>query len=562
MICPSLTANAPFALLLLMLLLALLLLGFAAADTSIHTHDASFTPDFVLRVTAQNFSQACYERYSTIINGSSPGPEIRLQEGTTSWIRVYNDMEDLNLTMHWHGLTMMVAPFSDGTPLASQWPIPPSHFFDYEIHAEEGYAGTYFYHSHVGFQAVSASGPLIISEPPSTNATATTTTNTIPHEYDDERIIYLSDFFAKTDAEIERGLTSTNFSWSGETDAVLVNGQGRTASNATGECQLASIDVDPGKVYRLRFIGATALSFVSLALQDHAFAIIAADGKYTQPYNTSILQIASGQRFDVLLQTRTLDELNGTTQFYFQLTTLERPITSTFFAALTYNTSTTSPDLITVPSPPPLPIASTVPGWLDYALQPLTPSPDFPTLSEVTRRITIRMHQNITKTATDPDYLVWLQGGLSPNTSSNSGEGVPWTASFPSTPYLVSIYESTYPFAAAYNAALANAGLDTTTRTYPCKMNEVLEIVLQNAAATNGGLDTHPFHAHGGHYFDLGGGNGTYDAVANEARLAAQNAQPVKRDTTVVYRYIPRVEAPGTELGWRAWRLRVSDPGV
>lgn len=57
---------------------------------------------------------------------------------------------------------MAVAPFSDGTPAAAQWPIPPAHFFDYELHVPVGMAGTYFYHSHVGLQAISATGPLIV----------------------------------------------------------------------------------------------------------------------------------------------------------------------------------------------------------------------------------------------------------------------------------------------------------------------------------------------------------------------------------------------------------------
>jgi hypothetical protein len=62
-------------------------------------HDESFQPDYILRVTAQNYSQACMDRYSVLVNGSSPGPELRLQEGKVSWIRVYNDMDDSNVTM-------------------------------------------------------------------------------------------------------------------------------------------------------------------------------------------------------------------------------------------------------------------------------------------------------------------------------------------------------------------------------------------------------------------------------------------------------------------------------
>jgi L-ascorbate oxidase len=65
---------------------------------------------------------------------------------------------------HWHGLSQRSAIFSDGSPSASQWPIPPLHFFDYEVHPEKDDAGTYFYHSHVGFQMGTASGPLIVDD--------------------------------------------------------------------------------------------------------------------------------------------------------------------------------------------------------------------------------------------------------------------------------------------------------------------------------------------------------------------------------------------------------------
>lgn len=63
-------------------------------------HDSSFSPDFVLRVTEQPFTQSCITKSEVIlINGTSPGPEIRLVEGNIYWIRVYNDMNHRNLTM-------------------------------------------------------------------------------------------------------------------------------------------------------------------------------------------------------------------------------------------------------------------------------------------------------------------------------------------------------------------------------------------------------------------------------------------------------------------------------
>ena len=62
-------------------------------------HDDSFMPDAILRVTTQNISLGGIEKLTTLINGSVPGPELRVPENETAWIRVFNDMEDRNLTM-------------------------------------------------------------------------------------------------------------------------------------------------------------------------------------------------------------------------------------------------------------------------------------------------------------------------------------------------------------------------------------------------------------------------------------------------------------------------------
>ncbi|KAK9357807.1 hypothetical protein V1504DRAFT_463179, partial [Lipomyces starkeyi] len=68
------------------------------AQRVLHDHDMSLLPDITLRVTARNISNGCI-RYSVVVNGTSPGPEIRLRGGKTYWIRVHNDMDDRNLTM-------------------------------------------------------------------------------------------------------------------------------------------------------------------------------------------------------------------------------------------------------------------------------------------------------------------------------------------------------------------------------------------------------------------------------------------------------------------------------
>ena len=343
--------------------------------------------------------------------------------------------------------------------------------------------------------------------------------------------------FNKTDGQIETGLVASPFVWSGESNALLVNGFGitETSTITTGAgCGLAQIDVRPDTHYRLRFISATALSLVPLAIEGHSnLSIIEADGDYTQPYSVDFLQLGSGQRYSVLLKTKSCDELkkDGKSEYYIQLETRERPTLTRGFAILKYSGkcipsgSTLPTDK--VPSQSPLQLPKTQLAWLEYALRPLHKN-DFPSASEVTRRVTINVQQIVNS------HTTWQE-----NMYSWFGHPVP---------YLVALYQNATQFLPDYDYALQNEGIDNRTGAFPAKIGEVLEIIWQNEGATNGGLDAHPMHAHGAHYYDIGSGNGTYDAEANEKLLA--KSKPVRRDSTMLYRY-GNSTTPGGKSGWR-----------
>lgn len=460
---------------------------------------------------------------------------------------------------HWHGLAQAAAPFSDGSPMASQWPIPPRHYFDYELKTPPGTAGTYFYHSHVDFQTSTANGPLIVDG-----------SGPSPYPVDGDRVIHIQELFNETDKTISDGLRATPFVWSGETGGFLINGN--TISNYRivdpDSARLSVIEVDPGKTYRFRYIAATALSYAAFAFENHTdLQIIEADGSYTKPYSTPLLQVGSGQRFSSLFRAKSCAELEAFRKldFYLQMESRDRPTNVASYAVLRYrntcdnlrhrhehdlHVSTTA-----LPSRRPVDLPPTIEGFLDYKLEPLFAN-DFPSSAEVSRRIFVYAQQQVDR------YVLWTDNDVS--WTDDHVEKSPYNIS-PSEPYLVSLYKNASKYLPNYEASLANYGLDPETKTYPAKLGEVIEIVFQQVGAhahdgtPGGSLDTHPWHAHGDHIYDIGGGPGAYNPEV--AQLLLHGTHPVRRDTTMLFRYTANVQ-PDQPWGWRAWRVRVRDPGV
>jgi hypothetical protein len=188
-----------------------------------------------------------------------------------------------------------------------------------------------------------------------------------------------------------------------------------------------------------------------------------------------------------------------------------------------------------------LKLPSTTYDWVDDDLSPLFPN-NFPSLKGVTRRVTVKVEQVINGS------IRWTQNGL------------PWTDMVPQTPYLVALYQNNEEALPSYDVAVANGlGIDPRVRAFPARIGEVLEIVIQNSGSTAAALDVHPFHSHGAHFYDIGSGPGTYNVTENEVFLQAR--KPIRRDTAMLYRYV-MTAPPGGNAGWRAWRIRVTDPGV
>ena len=367
----------------------------------------------------------------------------------------------------------------------------------------------------------------------------------------------------------------------GEAEALLVNGNSYPSLGSSQadtyppspkpfaiveeSCGPEVITVQPSTSYRMRAIGGVGLTLISLGIEEHNnLSIISVDGKYTMPLETDHIQVASGQRFDFILQTKNESELQelGMTQFWIQLESRYRPTNITSWALLSYNISNSAP--VAVPEKPPgkkvLSLTYNVQQWLEYALRPMKPN-GFPTVDQVTRTVYLRAAELFSS------RVFW---SINNHTWTDDNEHYNHTdvsniTSDTHTPYLVDIYNRGEAAIPNYDLAVGKYnGWDPELNVYAAKLGEIIDIVIINQpSGVVGGYDTHPFHIHGGHVYDLGSGPGTYNATFNEQRLKGYT--PVLRDTTMLYKY-STTDLVGTGLnytdqGWRAWRLNVTEPG-
>lgn len=140
-------------------------------------------------------------------------------------------------------------------------------------------------------------------------------------------------------------------------------------------------------------------------------------------------------------------------------------------------------------------------------------SKHFPTAEEVTRRVNITSHLEINN------------GGL-----LYTINGWTWNEGLVHDPYLVELYKNGGDNWPSMERAVQHDGLDPEAHAFPALVGEVLEIVVQGTGSDGGGTETHPWHAHGAHYWDLGAGEGVYDREANEAKWRDSGAHPIKRE--------------------------------
>lgn len=255
------------------------------------------------------------------INGTIPGPLIRLKEGQEVTLRVTNRLAEIT-SIHWHGI--LLPPAMDGVPGVSFGGIQPGTAFTYRFPVKQ--SGTYWYHSHSGGQELQGMYAPMILDPAEPE----------PFQYDREYVVILSDWsfesldtllsnlkkeggyynFQKRAAreflsDVRRSgfwaalrnylmwhrmrMDPTDFAdVTGATLTYLMNGLSPSA-NWTALFH-------PGERIRLRFINAASMTFYDVRIPELTMIVVQADGQNIQPVAVEEFRFGPAETYDVIIE--------------------------------------------------------------------------------------------------------------------------------------------------------------------------------------------------------------------------------------------------------------------
>src|SRR5688572_23910288 len=253
--------------------------------------------------------------HAVTINGTVPGPLLRLTEGQRARIAVTNTLDE-DTSIHWHGL--LVPPEMDGVPGVSFPGIPPGQTFIHEFPIHQ--SGTYWYHSHSGLQEAEGHYAPIVIEPADTD----------PVQSDREHVIVLADHSEMHPHLIFKRLKQQSgvFNYQRQTLSGVLAGQDQTfaeraewakmlmdptdISDVTGAVMTFLVNghgpkdnwtalFNPGERVRLRFINAAAQMIFNVRIPGLKLTVVAADGQNVRPVEVDEFQIGNAETYDILI---------------------------------------------------------------------------------------------------------------------------------------------------------------------------------------------------------------------------------------------------------------------
>ncbi|KAI4600027.1 laccase, multicopper oxidase, benzenediol:oxygen oxidorectuctase [Pestalotiopsis sp. 9143b] len=260
------------------------------------TPDTGVTREYWLTAEKMMLAPDGYEREVQVFNGSLPGPLIEADWGDEVVIHVTNAIPGNGTAIHWHGIRQLNTNAHDGVPGVTQCPISPGETVTYRWRAIQ--YGTTWYHSHFSLQlAEGLFGPIVIHGPASA-------------DYDvDVGPVMIQDW-AHTSAfavweETQRKIAL----YQPIAENGLINGLNPydcagSADDAAcvGVAERFEVTFAPGNKYLLRIVGVQADGWMKFTIDGHNLTVVASDLVPVEPYTTNNIILASGQRYDVVVE--------------------------------------------------------------------------------------------------------------------------------------------------------------------------------------------------------------------------------------------------------------------
>ena len=283
--------------------------------------------DFTLSVGETLVNYTGKTRPAVTVNGRLPAPLLRWKEGSTVTLLVRNDLPRGSIhgpdtSIHWHGI--LLPANMDGVPGMSFDGIRPGESYLYRFRVRQ--SGTYWYHSHSGYQEQGGLyGPLVIDP-----------AGPEPHPSDREHVLLFSDWTDMDPADLFARLkkmashdnryqrTVGDFLRDASADGLRATLADR---GAWGRMRMTPTDLSdvnahtytyllngttalgnwtglfaPGETVRLRLVNGSAMTYFDVRIPGLAMTIIAADGQPVEPLTVDELRIAVAETYDVLVR--------------------------------------------------------------------------------------------------------------------------------------------------------------------------------------------------------------------------------------------------------------------
>lgn len=275
---------------------------------------------FHLTIGQQGVNFTGAPRRAMTVNGTLPAPTLVWREGDEVTIKVTNTLA-VPTSLHWHGILL---PYQmDGVPGISYRGIAPGQTFTYRFKVQQ--SGTYWYHSHTGFQEMKGLYGAIVVKPK----------NGERQRADREHVVLLSDWtdddpmamfsrlkqqadyyniiqptaidFAKDVSRYGLGKAiSRRKMWNQmrmnptdladlSSDALTFLINGRTpAGNWTGL-------FERGEKVRLRIVNGASNTFYDVRIPGLPLTVVQTDGQDVEPVTVDEFRCGPGETYDVLV---------------------------------------------------------------------------------------------------------------------------------------------------------------------------------------------------------------------------------------------------------------------